>query len=39
MLDRLMQNHHRFKLTGESMRKNTAAKAKISADTTNSESA
>ncbi len=30
MLDRLMQNHHRFTLTGESMRKkNLAAKANI----------
>jgi len=29
MLDRLMQNHHRFKLTGESMRKNAAAKPKV----------
>ena len=32
MLDRLMQNHHRFTLTGESMRKkNPAAKANITA--------
>jgi DNA replication protein DnaC len=29
MLDRLMQNHHRFKLTGESMRKNATAKPKV----------
>jgi len=29
MLDRLMQSHHRFTLTGESLRKNgTPAKAK-----------
>lgn len=28
MLDRLMQNHHRFKLTGESMRGNSAVKPK-----------
>ena len=25
MLDRLMQNHHRFTITGESMRKQSAA--------------
>jgi DNA replication protein DnaC len=32
MLDRLMQNHHRFTLTGESMRKkNTPAKGNITA--------
>jgi DNA replication protein DnaC len=31
MLDRLMQNHHRFTLTGESMRKKTAAKASAAA--------
>jgi hypothetical protein len=35
MLDRLMQNHHRFTLTGESMRKKTATKAKTSAAATN----
>ena len=28
MLDRLMQNNHRFTLTGESMRKKTTTKAK-----------
>jgi len=39
MLDRLMQNHHRFKLTGESMRKNAAAKAKTSAAPVNPEGA
>ncbi|WP_269635757.1 ATP-binding protein [Polaromonas glacialis] len=39
MLDRLMQNHHRFTLTGESMRKKTAAKAKTSAAATTSEDA
>jgi DNA replication protein DnaC len=31
MLDRLMQNHHRFTLTGESMRKKTATKASAAA--------
>ncbi len=39
MLDRLMQNHHRFKLTGESMRKNTAAKPKANAAATHPEGA
>ena len=37
MLDRLMQNNHRFTLTGESMRKKTVTKAKTSAAATNSE--
>jgi len=31
MLDRLMQNHRRFTLTGESMRKKTATKASAAA--------
>ena len=39
MLDRLMQNHHRFTLTGESMRKNTATKPKANAAATNPEGA
>jgi len=39
MLDRLMQNHHRFTLTGESMRKKTATTAKTSAAATNPEDA
>lgn len=39
MPGRLMQNHHRFKLTGESMRKNTAAKPKANAAATNPEGA
>jgi len=39
MLDRLMQNNHRFTLTGESMRKKTATKANISTAATNPEGA
>jgi len=39
MLDRLMQNNHRFTLTGESMRKKTVTKAKTSVETTNPEGA
>jgi hypothetical protein len=31
MLDRLMQNHHRFTLTGESMRKKTTTKVSAAA--------
>jgi hypothetical protein len=39
MLDRLMQNNHRFTLTGESMRKKTVTKAKTSAAATTPEGA
>ena len=39
MLDRLMQNNHRFTLTGESMRKKTVTKVKASAAATNPEGA
>jgi len=31
MLDRLMQNHHRFTLTNESMRKKTTTKVSAAA--------
>jgi len=36
MLDRLMQNHHRFTLTGESMRKKTPTKTSTAATATES---
>ena len=39
MLDRLMQNNHRFTLTGESMRKKTVTKVKTSAAAINPEGA
>ena len=39
MLDRLMQNNHRFTLTGESMRKKTVTKVKASAAAINPEGA
>ena len=39
MLDRLMQNNHRFTLTGESMRKTTTTKARTSTAATNPEGA
>jgi hypothetical protein len=39
MLDRLMQNNHRFTLAGESMRKKIVTKAKSSTAATNPEGA
>ena len=39
MLDRLMQNNHRFTLTGESMRKKTPAQTKTSTTPSSPEGA
>ena len=38
MLDRLMQNHHRFTLTGDSMRKKTTTKTSAAATACNTDS-